>query len=67
MTLNLYSWIALGAVIFGGIVLGLLGLTNINLVTSLFGELLGRLLFVGIGGGAGYLGYQIYLTKFKKA
>lgn len=65
--LNLYGWIALVAVIIGGINLGVIGLVNIDIISLIFGMLLGRLIFIGIGAGAGYLGYLIYLAKFKKA
>jgi uncharacterized membrane protein YuzA (DUF378 family) len=64
--LNLYGWIALGAVLIGGICLGLIGLFNVFLITSVFGMLLGRLIYIVIGVGAGYLCYLIYLEKFQK-
>lgn len=65
--LDLYTWIALILVIVGGINWGLMGLFNVNLVSAILGELLGRLIFIVVGGGAGYLCYLIYLQKFKKA
>ena len=64
--LDLYSWIALALVVVGGINWGLMGLFNVNLVSAIFGDLLGRLIFIVVGVGAGYLCYLIYLTKFKK-
>jgi uncharacterized membrane protein YuzA (DUF378 family) len=64
--LDLYGWIALSLVIVGGINWGLFGLFNFNLVSAIFGDLLGRLIFIAVGVGAGYLGYLIYLLKFKK-
>ena len=64
--LDLYSWIALTLVIIGGINWGLEGLFNVNLVSAIFGDLLGRLIFIIVGAGAGYLCYLIYLLKFKK-
>lgn len=64
--LDLYGWIALSLVIVGGINWGLFGLFNFNLVSAILGDLLGRLIFIAVGVGAGYLGYLIYLLKFKK-
>jgi hypothetical protein len=64
--LNLYGWIALVVVLIGGICLGLIGLFNVFLITSVFGILLGRIIYIVIGIGAGYLCYLIYLEKFKK-
>lgn len=65
--LDLYTWIALILVIIGGINWGLMGLFNVNLVSAILGDLLGRLIFIVVGGAAGYLCYVIYLQKFKKA
>lgn len=65
--LNLYGWIALGAVIVGGICWGFVGLFNVQIITAIFGNLLGRLIYIAVGVGAGYLGYLVYLAKFKKA
>lgn len=65
--LSLYGWIALILVLVGGINWGLYGLFGFNLVSALLGNLLGRLLFIVVGASAGYLGYLIYLDKFKKA
>lgn len=64
--LNLYGWIAFIALLVGGITLGLMGLFNFSLITGIFGNLLGRLIYIGIGVAAGYLGYLLYLDKFKK-
>lgn len=64
--LDLYSWIALSLVLVGGLNWGIYGLVHINLLEAILGPFLGRLLFIIVGGGAGYLAYQIYLSKFKK-
>lgn len=64
---DLYTWIAFILVIVGGINWGLVGLFNVNLVSAILGDLLGRLIFIVVGAGAGYLCYLIYLQKFKKA
>lgn len=64
---DLYTWIAFILLIVGGINWGLVGLFNVNLVSAIFGDLLGRLIFIVVGVGAGYLCYLIYLQKFKKA
>lgn len=65
--LDLYSWIALILVIVGGLNLGLYGLIHVDLISAIFGSLIGRLVFIIIGVGAGYFCYKIYLTKFKKS
>lgn len=65
-SLNLYGQISLILVIVGGILWGLAGLFNVYLVTGIFGNLLGRLIYIIVGVGAGYLCYVIYLEKFKK-
>jgi uncharacterized membrane protein YuzA (DUF378 family) len=65
--LDLYSWIALGLVLAGGINWGLVGLFNVNVISAIFGDFLSRLIFIIFGAGAGYLCYLIYLMKFKKA
>jgi uncharacterized membrane protein YuzA (DUF378 family) len=64
--MDMYSQIAFVLVVVGGILWGLFGLFNVNLLTSLFGGL-GRLLYLIIGVGAGWLCYKIYLEKFKKS
>lgn len=65
--LDLYSWIALSIVLVGGINCGFIGLFDVNLFSAIFGNLLGRLILLIVAGGAGYLCYNIYLLKFKKA
>lgn len=65
--LNLYGFIALIVVIIGGINWGLFGLFNVNLISAIFGNTLGRLIFIIVGAAAGYLCYLIYLDKTKKA
>lgn len=64
--LSLYAWIALVLVLIGGVCLGFIGLFNVYIITSLFGNLFGRLIYIIIGIAAGYLAYLIYLDKFKK-
>lgn len=65
--LNLYGMISLILVLVGGICWGLVGLFDVYLVTSIFGVMLGRLIYILVGVGAGYLCYLLYLEKFKKA
>lgn len=65
--LDLYGWVALVLVIVGGLNWGLFGLFGFNLVHAILGDLFGRLVFIVVGVGAGYLCYLIYLLKFKKA
>lgn len=64
--LNIYGWVALIGVLVGGINLGLMGLFGFGLITAILGNVLGRLVYIAIGVGAGYLGYLLYLDKFKK-
>lgn len=63
--LDLFGWVALVLVILGGLDLFLYGLFGFHLYTAILGNLIGRLLYIVIGCAAGWLGYQIYLTKFK--
>ena len=65
--LNLYGWIALVIVIIGGINWGLVGLFNVNIISGIFGHLLGRLIFIVVGVAAVYLCYLIYEEKMKKS
>lgn len=64
--LSLYGFVALIIVLVGGICWGLVGLFNVYLITGIFGNLLGRLIYIVVGVAAGYLAYLIYLEKFKK-
>ena len=65
--MDLYSQIALILVLIGGICWGLVGIFNLYLVTGILGNLLGRLVYIIVGVGAGWLLYQIYVEKMKKA
>lgn len=65
--LDLYAWIALGILIVGGVCWGLVGLFNLYLVTGIFGNFLGRLVYIVVGAAAGYICYLIYMEKFKKS
>lgn len=64
--LNLYGWIALILVLVGGINWGLVGLFNVNIISGILGELLGRLIFIIVGVAAGYLCYLLYMERMKK-
>lgn len=63
--LSMYGWVALILVLIGGINWGLMGLFGFDLVSSIFGMMLGRLIFIVVGVAAGYLGYLIYKDKMK--
>ena len=63
---NIYGWVAYIALLVGGINLGLMGLFGFNLIEAILGTVLGRLVLIAIAAGAGYLGYLLYLDKFKK-
>ncbi len=65
--LDLYGWIAYIIVLVGGINWGLFGLFNVNIVSAIFGNMLGRLIFIVVGAAAGYLCYLIYQDKMKKS
>jgi len=64
--MDLYSQIAFALVLIGGICWGLAGLFNFELVTGIFGNLIGRIIYVVIGVAAGWLCYKIYVEKMKK-
>lgn len=64
--LDLYGWAALVAVLLGGICWGFVGIFNVSLLTAIFGEFLGRLMYIGVAGAAGYLCYLVYQDKFKR-
>lgn len=64
--MDLYTQIAFILVLVGGICWGLVGLFNFQLVTAILGEVLGRIIYVIVGVGAGWLCYQIYVEKMKK-
>lgn len=64
--LDMIGWVCLIIVLVGGINWGLVGLLNINLVQLIFGGgLLGRLIYIIVGGATGYLCYLIYMEKKK--
>jgi uncharacterized membrane protein YuzA (DUF378 family) len=62
--IKLLAMIAAIIVLAGGIDLGLIGLLRLDLVSSIVGHALGRLVFLIVGVAAGYL---IYLKVTKKA
>lgn len=64
---NLYGWIALVLLVVGGINWGLVGLFNVNVISGIFGYMIGRLIYIIVGVAAGYFCYLIYLDKAKKA
>lgn len=64
--MDLYTQIAFILVLVGGICWGLAGLFNVYLVTGIFGNLIGRIIYIIVGIGAGWLCYKIYLEKMKK-
>jgi uncharacterized membrane protein YuzA (DUF378 family) len=63
--LTMYGWVALILVLVGGINWGLVGLFDFNIVTGIFGMMLGRIIFIVVGVAAGYLAYLIYKDKVK--
>ena len=63
---NMYAWVAFALLIIGGINWGIEGLFGANIVTGIFGNLLGRLIFIVVGAAAVYMCYLIYVERFKK-
>jgi uncharacterized membrane protein YuzA (DUF378 family) len=64
--MDLYSKIAFILVLVGGICWGLVGLFGFYLVTTIFGGILGRIIYIVVGVGAGWLCYKLYLEMSKK-
>jgi hypothetical protein len=64
--LDMYGWVALIIVLVGGICWALVGLFNVFLVTSIFGHVLGRIIYIIVGIATIYLCYLLYLEKVKK-
>ncbi len=58
--MGLYEWIALIIVIIGGINWCLVGLFHVDLISDIFGAVLGRLIFIIVGIAALYLAYVSY-------
>lgn len=65
--LSLYRFISQILVLIGGINWGLVGLFHVDIITGIFGGLLGRLIFIVVGVAAGFLIYEMYLEKMKKS
>lgn len=63
---EMYSWIALILLLVGGINLGIYGIINVDIITSVLGHILGRLVDIVIGVAAGYKIYLLYMGKMKK-
>lgn len=63
---NIYGWVAFILLIVGGLNWGIDGLFGANLISAIFGGLLGRLIFIVVGVAAGYMCYLIYIERFKK-
>lgn len=61
-----FKMLAIIILIVGGINWGLVGLFNLNLISAILGNVLGRLIFIVVGVAAGYMCYMFYLEKFKK-
>jgi uncharacterized membrane protein YuzA (DUF378 family) len=62
---NLYSYICFILLLVGGIDLGLYGIFGINIIHTILGGFLGRLVCLAIGIAAGYLIYLLVLEKKK--
>ena len=63
-TWDIYSYACFIAVVVGGISLGLQGIIGLN-PFGIFGGFLSRLIFLAIGGAAGYLIYLLVMEKKK--
>lgn len=64
--LTIYGWVALVLVIVGGINWLLVGLFSVDIVTSILGNMLARVIFIIVGVAALYLCYLIYLAQSTK-
>ena len=64
-TWDIYSYVSFLLLLVGGINLGLEGIIGINLIYAILGGFLARLIFLAIGGGAGYLIYLLVMEKKK--
>lgn len=63
-TADMLEWAAFILVIIGGINWGLMGLFKLNLVSAILGEgFLGRIIYILIGAGAGWLIYSKFFLK----
>lgn len=62
---DMYRQIAIILLIVGGLNGGLFGLFGFDLISAIFGSLIGRLIFIVIGVGAGYMCYLFYLEKMR--
>lgn len=64
--MTIYGWVALILLLIGGFNSLLIGLFGANVIGGIFGEILGRIIYIIIGLGAAYICYLIYLDKTKK-
>ena len=64
--LGAYRPIAFIALVVGGLNLGLMGILGVSLIGTIFGALLGRLLYLVVGVAAGYECYMFYMENFAK-
>lgn len=64
--LDIYAFTCLVIVLIGGICWGFVGLFNVELISGILGNFLGRLIYIIIGAAACYLCYLVYLARFKK-
>ena len=62
---DLYSYVCFLALLVGGINTGLEGIIGVNLISAILGGFLSRLVFLAIGGAAGYLIYLLVMEKKK--
>ncbi|OGT45724.1 MAG: hypothetical protein A3E83_04630 [Gammaproteobacteria bacterium RIFCSPHIGHO2_12_FULL_41_20] len=62
--LDKWGWIAFIALLVGGIDLGIYGLIHIDIIGTILGGLLSRLVYIVIGVAAGYI---LYLWVYKKS
>lgn len=62
---DFYAYICFLLLLVGGINLGIEGIIGVDLIHAIFGNLLSRLIFLAIGGAAGYLIYLIVMEKRK--
>jgi uncharacterized protein len=62
--LDMWGWVAFILVLVGGINWGLVGLIDVNIISAILGAgFLGRLVYILVGVGAGYLIYLAFIKK----
>jgi uncharacterized membrane protein YuzA (DUF378 family) len=62
-TWDIYSYVCFILLLVGGINTGIEGILSSNLLLVIFGNVLSHLVFLAIGGAAGYLIYLLVMER----